>query len=84
MTHSSSQIWTHILRSGGFALKGGSAQYSSQPECWLFQSGEKETTSWRGENLGILLTLLTKTLGGEFKIVTFEFIGKISVRHPGK
>ena len=28
--------------------------------------------------------LLTKNLEGEFKIVTPEFTGKISVRHPGK
>ncbi len=62
----------------------GRSQNSSQPKCWLFQSGEKETTWWRGEDREIQPTFVTKNLGGEFKIEPFEFSGKISGRHPGK
>ncbi len=62
----------------------GRSQNSSQPKCWLFQNGEKETTWWRGEDLEVQPTFVTKNLGGEFKIKLFGRVHKISERHPGK
>ena len=61
----------------------GRSQNSSQPKCWLFRNGEKETTWWRGEDLEVQPTFVTKNLGGEFKIPSYsracpQDIGKTS------